>query len=255
MIRRLFVAFKVVAFAGAALLGVEVAAAMRRTYLPTEPVFVIGGTYGDDDGRPLRFVVLGDSTAAGLGARTPDRSYPVLLAQMLAGDGYRVELTGLGVSGARVADVLAEQVPEAVELRPDLVFVCIGANDATHVTPLSAIRDPMDEVFARLAAAGATVVGSGIPDMRADAFMEPLRTIVGWRGREVTGEIRKAAEANGVPVVALAEGTGPFFADDPEAAYSEDMFHPGPGGYRRWAETIYPVLRDALARLDRRAER
>jgi lysophospholipase L1-like esterase len=62
----------------------------------------------------------------------------------------------------------------------------------------------------------------------------------------VAEAVARAARAVGVPVVPLAERTGPFFASDPEDAYGADNFHPGPGGYRAWAEAIYPYLKEAL---------
>lgn len=223
----------------ALLVGAEIWLALRREYLPTEPALSIEGTYGS--GRPLRFVVLGDSTAAGLGTDEAN-SYPTVLAKRLAEDGYRVELTSLGVSGARVKDVLEEQVPGAVALRPDLVFVGIGANDATHLTRLSSIKRDMTEAITQLQDSGAVVVVAGAPDMRAEAFYEPLRSIAGWRGSQVADVIEEAARERNVPVVPLAELTGRFFEHDPAAHYAEDEFHPNALGYRRWADAIYPYL-------------
>ena len=231
----------------AAIVGVEIFLAVRREYLPTEPALVIGGTFGPFDGKPLRFVVLGDSTAAGLGAGSADYAYATVLSERLGQDGWRVQMTGVGVSGARTADVLNEQVAEAAELRPDLVFVGIGANDVTHMTSLDEVRSDMKEIIRGLTDTGARVVVAGAPDMRAAAWREPLRSIAGWRGRQVAAAVEDAAEEEGVPAVPLAKLTAPFFASDPEDAYGEDEFHPGPGGYRRWADAIYPYLAKALA--------
>lgn len=232
------------AFASAALVGAEVVVAMRREYLPTEPRLVIEGVYGRGD--PLRFVVLGDSTAAGLGTDEA-HAYPTVLARRLSEvTGRRVELTGLGISGARVRDVLQSQVPEALSLNPDLIFVGIGANDATHLTNLDDVSRDMAEIIERLQTAGATVVIAGAPDMRAKIFWEPLRSIVGWRGRRVTAAITDAGLAAGVPVVPLAERTGPFFAADAEGHYAADDFHPSGLGYKRWADAIFPYLVQAL---------
>ena len=224
----------------------EVAIALSREYLPTDPPMRLGGTFGPVDGEPLRFVVLGDSTGAGVGAEVPANAYPTLLAEGLAASGRRVELLVFAVSGARTQDVLVDQVPKAVAAEPDVVFVGIGANDATHFTRLGEVHDDMELVLERLRATGAVVVVAGAPDMRAEAFLEPLRSIVGYRGRRVAEAIAEAAAEAGVPVVPLAEQTGPVFADDPDHAYSADRFHPGPGGYRAWADAILPVLRDAL---------
>ncbi len=219
---------------------------MRREFLPTEPAYTIGGTFGPPDGAPLRFVVLGDSTAAGLGASDPRYSYAARLSEMLAADGFRVEMTGVGFSGATVADVLEGQVDRALALDPDLIFVGIGANDATHLTTLYSFGRDLGAVYDKLGASGATVVGSGIPDMRAKAFLEPLRSIVGWRGRELSDVVEREANERSIPVVPLAARTAAFFVDDPDAAYASDLFHPGDGGYAAWARAIYPVLIEAV---------
>jgi lysophospholipase L1-like esterase len=238
----------VVGVAGATL-AVEVAVALRRDYIRTPPAAEIGGTFDPPDGtrgRPLRFVVLGDSTAAGLGAGSADRSYPVLLARRLAEAGFRVDLIDLGVAGARTADVAAKQAPRAAAAHPDLVLVAIGGNDVTHLTHLAAVRHDMRAALVALRATGARVVVAGVPDMRAHAFLEPLRSIAGWRGRVVSRAIEAVARDQGVAFVPLAERTGHFFAEDPGGTFSSDLFHPGPGGYRRWADAIYPALAQAL---------
>jgi lysophospholipase L1-like esterase len=77
--------------------------------------------------------------------------------------------------------------------------------------------------------------------------MEPLRSIVGWRGRQIADRIEAVAARHGLLTVQLAEHAGPYFASHPEDASGGDNFHPGPGGYRAWADAIYPVLVAALA--------
>ncbi len=230
----------------AVLLGIEVFLAYTRDYLPTSPALELGGTFGPPDGRPLTFVVLGDSTAAGLGAGSAEHAYATLLSERLGERGWKVDLLAHGESGARVKDVLAEQTPIAERTDADLVFLGIGANDATHLASLDSIRENMAVTLDRLLATGATVVVAGPPDMRAHAWLEPLRSIVGWRGRQVAAAIEDVAVERGVPVVPLAELAGPYFASHPEDAYASDDFHPGPGGYRAWADAIFPVLLEAL---------
>lgn len=220
---------------------------MRRDYLPTEPALEIGGTFGPADGMPLTLAVLGDSTAAGVGAGSPGDSYPAVLARRLGSDGYRVELRAYGISGARVADVLHDQVPKVEAAPPDIVVVGIGGNDVTHVTPLDEVREDMRAVIERLSATGADIVLAGAPDMRAAAFHEPLRTLAGWRGRQVEDAIASVGRAAGVAVVPLAEETGPKFGARPELYNSADDFHPSAAGYRLWADAIYPELERAVS--------
>jgi lysophospholipase L1-like esterase len=246
MVRKVLSRIGLVLGSLAILLGFEVYLAYTREYLPTSPALELGGTFGPPDGRPLTFVVLGDSTAAGLGAGSPEHAYATVLSERLGERGWRVELIAHGISGARVKDVLVDQAPLAEAVDADLVFVGIGANDATHLTTLGSIRKNMALVIDRLLATGATVVVAGPPDMRAHAWLEPLRSIVGWRGRQVAAAIGDVAAERGVPVVPLAELAGPYFASNPEDAYASDDFHPGPGGYRAWADAIFPVLLLAL---------
>lgn len=246
MIARLLRGVGVAFVAFALVLGAEVLFALRRDYLPTDDPLELSGRYGEGDGPELSFVVLGDSTAAGLGAGTAGDAYATVLSQRLAAEtGRPVRLTALGVSGARVSDVVELQVPQVVELQPDLVFVGIGANDVTHLTPLADIRRDMGAALRELTATGASVVVAGAPDMRVLAWPQPLRHITYLRGLQVTGAIEDVARDEGAAVVELAKETGPHFAADPDAHFSEDEFHPSATGYRRWADAIFPVLLEA----------
>lgn len=246
MIRTFAVAAAVTSGILLVLVLIEVGLAYYREYLPTEPAMELGGTFGPPDGEPIRFVVLGDSTAAGLGAGDPEHAYATVLSERLGAAGYRVDLFAHGVSGARVKDVADEQVALALAAEADLIFIGIGANDSTHLTPLDDISSHMDRALTELDKTDATVVIAGPPDMRAHAWLEPLRSIVGWRGRNVAARIEAVAHDHGLLTVPLAERAGPYFAAHPEEAYGADDFHPGPNGYRAWADAIYPVLVRAL---------
>lgn len=246
MIKRTVVTLFAAALALGVMIAVEVVMAMRRDYLPTEPALEIGGAFGDGR-RAATVVVLGDSTGAGVGADGPDSAYPAVLARRLAEDlGLRIELVDLAESGARVHDVLAEQVPAALGHEADLYLVAIGANNVTHLTGLGSIRSEVQLIVDRLSSGGVGVVVAGAPDMRAPAFAEPLRSIVGWRGRAVTDEIERAARREGAVVVPLADRTRAFFRSDPETHYSADLFHPSSAGYARWADAFYPEVRAVL---------
>lgn len=231
----------------AVVLGVEVWLALRREYLPTDPPLDLNASFGPTDGAPLNFVVMGDSTSAGIGSGGAANAYPTLLAERLAADtGRRVELTVLGISGARTKDVLNDQVPKLAVLDPDLVFIGIGANDVTHLTPLDEIKEDVGEILEAVADTGADVVVAGAPDMRVYAWHQPLRYITYLRGLQVADAIEEVAHERDVAVVELAEETGHFFAEEPVAHFSEDEFHPSALGYRRWADAIYPVLQTVV---------
>lgn len=240
-------AFGIAIVALLAVLTVEIWVALRREYLPTDRPLELQATFGSETAPSLRFVVLGDSTAAGVGVEDPAHAYPTLLARRLAQEETRrVELIVLGASGARVRDVLQEQARRAAGLDPDLIFIGIGANDVTHVTPPDQIRRDMRLTLQLLQETDATIVVAGAPDMRVFAWHQPLRYVAYLRGRQVTAAIEDVARSQDVAVVELADETGHFFAEQPVTHFSEDRFHPSALGYKRWADAIFPVIKEAL---------
>lgn len=222
--------------------------AYTRDYPLNDPEQPIKGEFGDPSLPRLRFVVLGDSTSVGVGT-TPENSYPWLLAKALS-DKFHVELEVVGKGGAVTADVADNQVDKALALDPDLVLVEIGANDTTHVTPLSRVQSKIAEALDRLEESGAAVVVAGPPNMGTSPTMpQPLRTISGWRGNAVGRRIEQEARKRDIPYIDLAGGTRDEFRDDPEKYYSVDWFHPGAGGYKLWAEVMLPTVRAEAERL------
>ena len=246
MIKRTILALLAAALGLGAMIAVEIVVAVRREYLPTEPALEVGGTFGRGT-ETATLVVLGDSTGAGVGADGADATYPALLARRLAREsGRRIDLVDLAVSGARVQDVLDEQVPAALRRPADVYLVAIGANDVTHLSGLDSVRAGMESIVERLSTGPARVVVAGAPDMRAPAFAEPLRSIVGWRGNAVTRAIEDVARAGGAIVVPLASRTRDYFLRAPDSHYSADLFHPSTTGYSRWADAFYPEVSRAL---------
>ena len=75
---------------------------------------------GDAGG--IVYVALGDSTAQGIGASRPERGSVGLVAQRLrVATGRPVQVINLSVSGARVRDVVGDQLPKLAGLAPDIV--------------------------------------------------------------------------------------------------------------------------------------
>jgi lysophospholipase L1-like esterase len=233
--------------AGVAVLAGEALLARSRRYLPTSPRLDLDGEVGPSGGEPATLVVLGDSTSAGVGAGGPEFAYVTLVARRVAAETRRrVRLRNLAVSGARVADVLRAQVPLAEHLEPDVALVVIGCNDVTHLTPRRRLRSDMESILGRLRSTGAALVAAGPADMRCTAFLQPLRSVSRWRGRQVRATIDRVARRAGAAVVALEAATSAAIDRDAAGYFSADGFHPGPAGYAVWAETIAPVVGRAV---------
>lgn len=193
-------------------------------------------------GPELRLLVAGDSTAVGIGATSAETTVAGRLAQMLAErTGRRVVVTSVAVSGARTRD-LPGQLQAAAAVRPDVVLILAGANDAVHLTALEDVRRGTREAVQIARDAGAQVVVATAPDLGgARNFAEPLRAILAWRGRAVADAQAPAVEAAGGVPVPLGALTGPVFRADP-STLSSDLFHPSDRGYAVWAEALTPAV-------------
>ena len=132
-----------------------------------------------------RYVALGDSITEGLCDGAPGRPGSWLgwadrLAAILDGHahlaGHSIEFANLAVRGRRIADVVDDQVPHALDLNPDLVTVLVGGNDL-----MSPSADP-DALAARLEdgvrairRSGATVLLANVFDPQFAFFLKPFR--------------------------------------------------------------------------------
>lgn len=229
------------------LLGGEAAYTLNRDFPLVDPPRPIHGVFGDPSLPPLKFVVLGDSTSVGVGT-SPENSFPWLLATRL-GEKFHVTLDVVGFGGAMTKDLAGGQVEKALALQPDLILVEIGANDSTHVVPLRKVKKNIETALDKLQASGAKIVVAGPPHMgTSPAFPQPLRMVSGWRGSAVGRRIEDAAKERKIPYIDLAGGTKDQFRNDPDSHYSVDLFHPGAGGYKLWAEVMYPTVLEAAER-------
>lgn len=216
---------------------------------------------GHVDAPRLRFVVLGDSTTAGVGVDRPEESLPYLIARRIAAAERRdVHAVSYGWAGARVADLAGSQLRRTLEpLRArdsepflpgaDVVAVVIGSNDATHRTPPWAYRSDLRATLEgiRQAAPGARIVLAGIPRFRgALRAIEPLIFLTDQYARLLRPISRDEAQRVGAAYADLA-GEVPGRIRGRTDVLSSDRFHPSVVGYEAWAE----VIADALFRRPR----
>ncbi len=243
--RPLLLAAATTVLLGLDLLLVEGVLAARRTYLPAESAPPATGERGDPADPTVRLVLLGDSTAAGVGADDTAGTVGGKLAEALAGGGRHVLLSGVAISGSRAGD-LGPQVSRALLGRPDVAVVLVGANDATHVSTGNRMTGPLVDAIRRLRRAGVPVVLGTCPDLGGSrAFLRPLRDVHAAIGRRVAARQQQAAGPAGAVVVDLARLTGPAFRADP-TTLSSDLFHPSPRGYALWADALLPAVRAAV---------
>ncbi|MDI1460423.1 SGNH/GDSL hydrolase family protein [Catellatospora sp. KI3] len=236
---------------GLATVGVMLgqAEAARRTIpLAIAPPPRSDGLYGGRQGGvPLRMVMLGDSSAAGLGALRARQTPAALIATGLSRRlGRPVLLHSLAVVGSTSLSMLP-QVEEALELHPELAVILIGANDITHRAGTAlAVRHLADSVR-RLRETGAEVVVGTCPDLGA---VQPIRAPLRWVARSWSRQLAAAqtvavVEAGG-RTVSLGDLLGPTFSAQPHRMFARDRFHPSAEGYALAASVLLPTVVAAL---------
>jgi lysophospholipase L1-like esterase len=236
---------------GAALLGAEALAARARRYAQPDLRLAMRTTVGEPDAPPLRLVLLGDSSALGVGVDRVAETVGGRLAELLSArdggsGGRRVELSSVAVSGSRAADLGTQVARALLGERPDVAVILVGANDVLRLHRPAYSAGHLAAAVRRLVEAGAVVVVGTCPDLGAvRAFAPPLRQLAGLVGRRMARVQAQAVLAAGGVAVDLGQTTGPVFRAD-SGTLCRDGFHPSADGYRVWAHALYPTVVDAL---------
>ncbi|MEV4667077.1 GDSL-type esterase/lipase family protein [Microbacterium sp. LWO12-1.2] len=195
-----------------------------------------------------RYVALGDSLTEGLCDPAPDgalRGWADRLALLLASRGG-LHYANLAIRSKRVSDVCGQQLTRALELRPDLVSILIGANDLVkRRVDIPALAASLEHAVEQLRAIGADVVlvtpflpgrrAAGIYTARFAAFATALAGIAARTG-----------------AILIDTDLHPTLGDRPH--WGEDLVHLSSRGHRFLAYRVGEVLAvphaDALGLLD-----
>src|SRR5918911_2665763 len=151
------------------------------------------------------FVAIGDSFTEGLDDPYPDgsfRGWADLVAARLAVDGGPdFGYANLAVRGRLLDQVLAEQLPAVVAMRPGLVSFAAGGNDVLRrrVDPAGLVAR-VDRAVGELRAAGADVILFRFADVTAHL---PGQRIVGPRAASLNEGTRRVAERHGAHLIDL----------------------------------------------------
>jgi lysophospholipase L1-like esterase len=228
---------------------VEAAIARRVVGTPLESAPDDDGAYGAGPGEEVAVVLLGDSTAAGLGADEPHQTVGGIVASGVAAlTGRRVRLTNVAVVGAESGD-LERQLAVALERvdRPDVAVIMVGANDVTHRIDRSTAVRHLELTVRRLRALGSEVVVGTCPDLGTiEPVPQPLRLLMRRWSRDLAAAQTVAVVEAGGRTVSLGDLLGPEFASSPGEMFSRDRFHPSPAGYARAAAALLPSVCAAL---------
>lgn len=205
----------------------------------------VPGTSLSGGPRPwCRYVALGDSLSEGLGDPVPGgrtRGWATLLAERLRERNPELSFTNLAVRGYMVRHALIRQLQPALALRPDLVSVFVGGNDALlrPVFRAEQFGADLDLLVAPLAATGATVVLSTLPDLTAcSPLPPPYRGLLRRRLEAANTQIRRLAQQHDTVLLDA-------WADERtrrHSMWSIDRIHPSAEGHRLIAQSVADLL-------------
>jgi lysophospholipase L1-like esterase len=173
------------------------------------------------------WLALGDSTAQGIGAGTPEFGYVGQLRALLeARDVAPWRVVNVSGTGARLRDVTTNQVGwlDRLPSPPDLVTCAAGANDVTWRAGLRGTQRDLIALLDRLPPG--TIVAT-LPQGLARRRTEVVNAM-----------IRREAPPRGLVVADVWAHTG-----SPRAGkLASDHFHPSERGYRDWTAAFAGAL-------------
>ncbi|MGC4885998.1 SGNH/GDSL hydrolase family protein [Micromonospora sp. NBC_01392] len=186
------------------------------------------------------FVAVGDSFTEGMDDAYPDGSYrgwADLVATRLAAEaGPDFRYANLAIRGRLFPNVVAEQVPAALAMKPDLISFAAGGNDVLRRSFDPDVFVPrFDAVVGRLRSGGSDVVLFRFADVMARL---PGQRLVAPRVTLLNRAVGEVAERHGAILVDL-------YADEAylnPMLWSTDRLHLSAAGHRRVAAQVLSAL-------------
>ena len=185
------------------------------------------------------FVAVGDSFSEGVGDPRADgagcRGWADRVAGRLAAGSPGLRYANLAIRGKMLGEVITEQVPSAVAMRPDLVSIAAGGNDLLRPGgDPDELAEPFDGAVAQLAAAaGRVMVFTGF---NPGTF--PVIRLIRGKVAAYNAHLRIIAARHDCLLVDLWSMR---ILRDP-ALWCDDRLHLGPEGHRRVALRVCEVL-------------
>lgn len=187
-----------------------------------------------------RFVALGDSLTEGVGDPHDPwpnglRGWADLVAARLAEADPSTEYANLALRARTARDVLVEQVPAALELRPDVVSIWAGGNDILRPRlRLENVLAPIDRAVAELSASGALVVVLTGFEVTGSPVLGAVRS----RVHRLNAGLRDLTDRGDI---LIADVSGRQEWSD-RRLWAEDRVHPSAQGHRRIAAQVGRLL-------------
>lgn len=181
------------------------------------------------------WVVLGDSMSQGIGASNFDKGWVGQALDMLRRQGKGYAVINLSKSGARIKDVLHNQLPamEALNRRPTIVTVLIGSNDLTSPKYRRQLLSNLEKLLYQLPEGA--IIGNIFNRPSTSPFLKSVLV-----RNDASDLLLKIADRQKLTVVSLDKAFKPPW----RSKLASDLFHPNNRGYEGIAHAFVDVMQE-----------
>ena len=191
-----------------------------------------------DDSKTL--LVLGDSTAVGVGSTHPTDTVGAQLAQLVSA----TYVENLAVSGAQVKD-LSAQIKKASKDHYDFILLQIGANDILRLHSIEDVVSVLESDLLALTQRGDHIIFITAGNVGAAPILPPpLRLFYTKTNLVYHEKFQALSEKHTIQYVNLYQDPKDDpFVQNPKKYFAGDSFHPSSAGYGLWFEKIKSTIK------------
>ena len=187
-----------------------------------------------------KYVALGDSLSAGVGSDSAKTTLVYLYAVNLGDKNTSIDVVNIAWPGDETIDVLNNQVPETIKMKPDYVTLFIGINDIHEKRSTAEFKQNYQTILNELMSkTDAQITVINLPYLGANNLITfPFSTILDFRTKQFNAIIASLVQNNSrIRLIDLYSSSKKSLNTD-NANYAKDLFHPSAQGYLLWAKTI-----------------
>lgn len=205
---------------------------IRHSAALSVPLVKAAHAYNREDATlPHTLLVLGDSTAVGVGSPS-EGTVAARLAEYL-----HASVENYAVSGAVTSDLDA-QMTHTKRDKYDLILLQIGANDVIGFRSLDAAASQLDLALQKLRLKSDRVMILTAGDIgTAPIFPRPVGWVMSYRTRELRERFIKVCATRGATYVDIYIRPDPFLGNE-ERYHAKDGLHLNAEGYQYWFSVV-----------------
>ena len=189
-------------------------------------------------GEPLKLLLTGDSSAAGVGAASQKEALLGNVLRNLDTD-YKISFQLVARTGARTRNII-KRLQRLSDNKVDVAVTVLGVNDVTSGIPEKEWLSDQRELYGLLRKRFQAdhILVSGLPPVSEfPALPQPLRWFLGRRALSFNAALERICEQEGCQYIS------PERVGGDASMMASDGFHPGPGIYKLWGEEIARTIR------------